>query len=589
MTKHIDKFYYPCCKEIGCDGVLKIKINDDFSIAYECEKNDKHIKKKIYFKTFERFYLKEKLIDNCSKCNYNIENDIYKCTKCKDIYCCYCFKSDEHIKKDYNYLSIFNKKCLIHKRELIQYCLDCKKYLCVYCLKDDGDENNIHKEHYLICLIDLIPTQKEVNDLKYKIEQRARKYKELINSLDEWIKKLNNKIEELKNNLQYEIELMKKLFYNYNIYFLNYTYFKNFEYLVNYLESINSKNYNQCYSFEDLRDILEKLFNPKKEEEQEIIPKKAKFIHSYPISDGLLFKINNENFFSYSYADDDVKIVNINEDNKIKSLEKTIIGFQRKIYSVSLSRKNDKIFACLKNQKLIKIFNFNLENKLMEESQEEIVDILDDSDGRFNKCIEISDDLLVASDNYYNIIVWKMEDTNKYNNHNRISLNTETCDLLLINDEYFVSSQPNKDTITFFKIEDFSKEKTIEKIDSIDSNNTLFLYKEFILVNCSGGLALIYIKTKEYIQYIENDIDDVVQSKKGLFVYNDYIYILNKMDYNNSEQTIYIKVITFEDNLIKLIDEYEESNIDDNGIIKLMVMSKDSLILWGNKVNILEK
>ena len=61
------------------------------------------------------------------------------------------------------------------------------------------------------------------------------------------------------------------------------------------------------------------------------------------------------------------------------------------------------------------------------------------------------------------------------------------------------------------------------------------------------------------------------------------------MDYNNSEQTIYIKVITFEESLIKIIEEYEESNIDDNGIIKLMVMSKDSLILWGNKVNILEK
>ena len=54
------KFYYPYCREKGCDGVLSVKFNDNFSLNYICDKNEKHQKKKIYFKTFEKFYLQDK-------------------------------------------------------------------------------------------------------------------------------------------------------------------------------------------------------------------------------------------------------------------------------------------------------------------------------------------------------------------------------------------------------------------------------------------------------------------------------------------------------------------------------------------------
>jgi len=113
------KFYYPYCKEEGCEGILSIKLNKDFSLNYQCDKNEKHQKNRIFYKTFERFYLQEKKIEKCSKCECYLENDKYKCTKCKEIYCCYCFKLDEHIKNNIDNLDIIKRRCLIHKKDLV--------------------------------------------------------------------------------------------------------------------------------------------------------------------------------------------------------------------------------------------------------------------------------------------------------------------------------------------------------------------------------------------------------------------------------------------------------------------------------------
>ena len=72
------KFYYPYCKENGCNGILLLKFNKDFSLDYCCDKNEKHQKKRIFFKIFERFYLHEKKIEKCFNCQCNLENDKYE-------------------------------------------------------------------------------------------------------------------------------------------------------------------------------------------------------------------------------------------------------------------------------------------------------------------------------------------------------------------------------------------------------------------------------------------------------------------------------------------------------------------------------
>ena len=92
--KVFSKFYYPYCPycyNSFNDRVVDIYFNDDFTINLECKNDVNHIKEKIYFDTFERFFLKEKEFNICYKCNTNVETESkYICKECKKIYCNLC-------------------------------------------------------------------------------------------------------------------------------------------------------------------------------------------------------------------------------------------------------------------------------------------------------------------------------------------------------------------------------------------------------------------------------------------------------------------------------------------------------------------
>ena len=63
------KYFIPMCWEKGCEEFLKITIDEEqFYIKYIYEKNKDH-KGKIFFETFERFYLKENFIQKCFNCS----------------------------------------------------------------------------------------------------------------------------------------------------------------------------------------------------------------------------------------------------------------------------------------------------------------------------------------------------------------------------------------------------------------------------------------------------------------------------------------------------------------------------------------
>ena len=133
------KLFYPYCKENNCGGVLEITINENFSVDYKCSKNPMHKKENIYFKTFERFYLKEKQIDTCSQTN-KIKNKSQTSNK-----------PDIHTKKNNNNLEEISK----------------------------------------LNIIDYIPSKNKIN----KILNKLKTYEELINIINDWQKKLMNKIE----------------------------------------------------------------------------------------------------------------------------------------------------------------------------------------------------------------------------------------------------------------------------------------------------------------------------------------------------------------------------------------------------------
>ena len=428
----------------------------------------------------------------------------------------------------------------------------------------------------------MIPTDNEIEKLKNKIKKRKERYKELIQLLNEWEIKLYNKIEELKKKLIYEIEFMEKMFYNFNKCFTNYTYFKNFEYFSKYMSDSNLSIFNKCYTFKDMEDILEKLFE-KEEVTEESKLKERDLNENFLLIDGIIKKINDKYIFIYSNNSDKVKISSLNKNGSINALDKALIDFDKRTFSVSVSLKNKKVYATLVSSRKVIIFNFDLENELMEKSK----DVIEDNEerGRFNKCIEISDELTSTADNQ-SIIIWK-KDITGYINVKEIDLGKETNDLLLINNEYFVSTQANEKTITFVNISNLKEDKIIERIDCTNDNNCLFLFKNFLIVNCEEGIAFISLETKEVIQYIQNF--DNIRRNKSLFIYandNDFLlYILNRLISENNAQKYDIKIMKFEDGQLKLVKKSKENEIYIQGKLHITALNNtNTILIWGNKI-----
>ena len=69
MNKQKKYFYYPCCNEKDCNGVLKIGINDNFTIDYKCDKSKFHKGQNINIKNFQKHYLKKKDSSNLEVAN----------------------------------------------------------------------------------------------------------------------------------------------------------------------------------------------------------------------------------------------------------------------------------------------------------------------------------------------------------------------------------------------------------------------------------------------------------------------------------------------------------------------------------------
>ena len=79
-------YYCPCCP--SCGSILKLKFTKgNFTIDYECSKNKNHKGGKIFYEAFDRFYLKQKQLNNCIKCN--IKGFTYKCKICENYYFCF--------------------------------------------------------------------------------------------------------------------------------------------------------------------------------------------------------------------------------------------------------------------------------------------------------------------------------------------------------------------------------------------------------------------------------------------------------------------------------------------------------------------
>ena len=232
-------YYYPICKEKNCNGILSIVISIfDFSVKYNCDKNKDH-NGIITFEEFDKIFLKGNQIEECSNCSSDISFDeIYNCNICNKIYCSKCFILDEHKK---NISKINSTNTCSHEQNKSYYCSNCKIYMCPKCY-----DEKMHINHYIENLLDYQSFKNKnpfnLEDLKSRVKEIEKAYNKIIDVIVDLEKKLN----EVKNNLESGINILKKTVFNYNKNFNNKSYYNN-------ILSIKNIDYKDC-------KLLEKLF-----------------------------------------------------------------------------------------------------------------------------------------------------------------------------------------------------------------------------------------------------------------------------------------------------------------------------------------
>ena len=398
-----------------------------------------------------------------------------------------------------------SKRCKKHNRGLDSYCIECDKKLCVYCIKNDDEVSNSHKNHTIKYIFDVILSNNQIKSLKNKIKKKSDYINNLIRSIDEIERKLISKIKYLKQTLKNEIDLLAKIYLNYNQYFYNYFYYSNFiNFLNEFDDSINNVFLKKFNDLETIEEKIENLMNVIIYKEKTSVEDKDYFLEKMPqVESGIFSKINDIFFFNFSDQTYTAELQRYKkEENDIYYLPRSRIKMKSKIESVSISTKSNRIYACLSYRKIIKIFEYNLQKKAMKLCDEEINDEDNQSNLsiRFNKCIELIDDYVTTSDSN-NICIWKKDSHSLlYSNIKKMYLNEEINDLLLIDNNYFISSSSDEKIINFFNMENMEIEKILCDIDSINSNSCLFLLKDYVIIDCIEGIAILYTKTKELFQ-----------------------------------------------------------------------------------------
>ena len=179
---------------------------------------------------------------------------------------------------------------------------------------------------------------------------------------------------------------------------------------------------------------------------------------------------------------------------------------------------------------------------------------------------------------------------------------SNTLDLLLINKDIFISSQPDAKSLEIFYTETYEEVSSIKNIDCINDTNCLYKYNnEYIIISCFNGIGLVLTSTKELIQYIENF--SLLNKKRICCGTNDdnNIYILN-VESNESNNIQYnslfgqknnscsykmeILVAKIINGSFKLIKKYDKFNSYED-IYNITYMNDNSLFMWRNyKLNV---
>ena len=420
------------------------------------------------------------------------------------------------------------EKNKIHKGKNICYLTFDKKYLI---------EKKISKKK------DCIPSEynNEISNLNSEIKKKSKIYKKFIQSANLYIEKIKQKINKIQKVFNEEINFLKKIAFSADFSYDNATCFSNIKNLNTSIKLEKNKKISKFNNDSELEAEINRLTKLIQDSENsnnnnnqifhEVyrtwIIKKSTSYKSF-----LLHKITDEYYLNFYQELNGGKFISLNNisKNQVKIYD-SIYSF----HSISHSSDNKEIYACNSNSNRVMIFNLSLE-KLQLSKNIIICDIIS---GNYNKCIEISNNnnkYLAIADNENTITIWSK--TPRYTKFKTILMGVETNDLLQVDENYFIGSQPNNKIITFFNTNNFEVEKTLKGINSRRADNSLLLLKKYIIINCLKGIHVINKKTKEVMQYIEFFYDQEIITINGNFFfllsyYNDKDKKLTDLENND--------------------------------------------------------
>jgi len=233
---------------IRCDKCLLVPVikldHSTFKIHCQCENN--HIKSNILISQAlkESKNISTKI---CSSCNEKSEEDNYFCLQCQKIFCLDNGCKKKHSKEQPNHKLIninnLDNSCLDHSTSFSKYCKDCKKNICVKCQRE------IHSNHKLIDLGEILPLDEEIEKAKKLFEEKEKKLLNVKKSITDWLDELNIKINALLDSIEGEILINKNILKCFKTDLMNYQMIENFNYFSN-AESVN------FYTNKELIDLV---------------------------------------------------------------------------------------------------------------------------------------------------------------------------------------------------------------------------------------------------------------------------------------------------------------------------------------------
>ena len=180
-----------------CKNIPKIILLNKSQIQIECQEcNETNIKDFSYFQKFLSNNKNDDLF-KLSKCTYNVKHKStakFYCFQCNKYFCNDCSKihnsffNENHKTINQNVSNQYYCKNKEHGEYILdRYCTKCKNYLCPRCKCE-------HKESYIYYF-----NSKEINinEIKNKIKECEEIIKNEENSLNNFIKIINTKIENL--------------------------------------------------------------------------------------------------------------------------------------------------------------------------------------------------------------------------------------------------------------------------------------------------------------------------------------------------------------------------------------------------------